>query len=508
MRLSSTVALAAGGVRRTRAVVHEVLGRSAIPRAGGLSVPGFGPTEPRMVSRRSVVVTGRFLTSALVAAVASTGLPAPARVPAAPEVQQETIDLAVGASGPRGAAGGTRTGAAAPGWSTRVGTSFPPQLVGFTWKGAPRGAVEVRGRAGGGWTPWFDVHANPDEAPDPGTGEGGGSTAAGPVWLGDGVDSVEVRVEDGRLRDLRMEAIRSIEPAGGGFGISGAGAVRGGPGIVPRSAWGASGWGSGNRGCGSGPRYATPRFGVVHHTVNGNGYGPDQSDDLLRGIQAFHIRTNGWCDIAYNFLVDRYGRVFEGRAGGIDRGPMGGHTKGFNEGAVGVALLGDFSAAAVPTAMRSGLRSLLSWKFGLHGIDAGADTVEVSGGSTKFPAGQSVRLPRLFGHRDVSLTACPGQFAYPLLPALRQELRSDVGLLPYTGPHLRRGSRGQQVVIWQFLLVAVHGARISADGAYGPQTERATKAFQRSRGIRATGGVGPKTIAAMNGAVAWINAHR
>jgi uncharacterized protein with LGFP repeats len=467
--------------------------------------------ETGVQSRRRAVFLGRFLTGAFVAAVAATGLPAPARAPAAPQVQQETVDLAGGASAVRGAATATRTAAAAPGWFTRVRTSFPPQLVGFTWDGAPTGAVEVRARAGRRWTPWFDVHASPDETPDPGAREGGGPTTAGPVWLGDRVGSVEVRVEEGRLRELRMEAIRSVEPAGSGSGIAGAGALPGVPGIVSRSAWGAAGWASGNSGCGSGPRYAIPRFGVVHHTVTGNGYRPDQSDDLLRGIQAFHIRTNGWCDIAYNFLVDRYGRVFEGRAGGVDRGPIGGHTKGFNEGAIGVALLGDFAAAGVPGAMRSGLRSLLSWKFGLHGIDAGGHTIEVSGGSTKIPAGRTVRLPRLFGHRKVALTACPGQFAYPLMTALRRELRrapSLPGLGHYYGPHLRRGSRGRSVVAWQFLLIAVHHSRISADGAFGPQTERATKGFQRSKGIEATGGVGPRTIAAMNGAVDWLNARR
>jgi hypothetical protein len=160
--------------------------------------------------------------------------------------------------------------------------------------------------------------------------------------------------------------------------------------------------------------------------VNGNGYGPDQSDDLLRGIQAFHQRTNGWCDIAYNFVVDRFGRVFEARAGGVDRGPMGGHTKGFNEGAIGVSLLGDHTQGGVSGAAVAAVRSLFTWKFGLHGIDAGDTTVEVSGGSTRYPEGQVVRLPRIFGHSDVSLTSCPGGFAYPLLTGLRRDVQSGV----------------------------------------------------------------------------------
>jgi hypothetical protein len=372
----------------------------------------------------------RFLTGTAMATVVATGLPAPAALPAPPEVQTQTVDLtSLGGVGGAEAPAGPRAAAAeAPptkGWSTKVKPSFEAQLVGFSWQGAPRGAVEVRRRAGRTWSEWYEVDADPDESPDAGSAEATRRTSAGPVWLGDGTDEVEVRVEHGRLDGLRMEAIRSIEhgPAGG---IAGAGALPGAPGIISRTAWGAAGWATGNSGCGSGPAYATPRFGVLHHTVNGNTYSPEQADDMMRGIQAFHQRTNGWCDIAYNFVVDRFGRVFEARGGGVDRGVMGGHTKGFNEGAIGVSLLGDHTQVGVSGAAVNALRSLFTWKFALHGIDAGDTTVEVSGGSTKYADGAVVRLPRLFGHRDVSLTSCPGGFAYPLLAGLRSQVQSAV----------------------------------------------------------------------------------
>jgi N-acetylmuramoyl-L-alanine amidase len=383
-------------------------------------------------SRRARRAAARFLTGTALVTVVATGLPAPAAVPAPPEVQTESVDLAAldGVGGPD-AADGQRSAAAADGpveegWTATVKPSFPAQLVGFTWDGAPDGAVEVRRRSGDTWSEWYEVHADADEGPDAGSPEARPRTSAGPVWLGDGTDEVEVRVEHGRLDGLRMEAIRSIEHEAPAGGIAGAGALPGPPGIVSRAAWGAAGWATGNSGCGGGPSYAAPRFGVLHHTVNGNGYGADQSDDLLRGIQAFHQRTNGWCDIAYNFIVDRFGRVFEARGGGVDAGVMGGHTKGFNEGAIGVSLLGDHSQGGVTPAALAGVRALLTWKFAIHGIDAGASTIEVSGGSTKYPDGQVVGLPRLFGHRDVSLTSCPGGFAYPLLTGLRRDVQSAV----------------------------------------------------------------------------------
>ena len=61
------------------------------------------------------------------------------------------------------------------------------------------------------------------------------------------------------------------------------------------------------------------RAGVVHHTAGSNDYAPQDSAGIVRSIYEYHTRTLGWCDIAYNALVDKYGQVFEGRAGGIDR---------------------------------------------------------------------------------------------------------------------------------------------------------------------------------------------
>lgn len=365
----------------------------------------------------------RLPIATLVAFVAVTGLPAPHRA-AQPEVEVRDAELL-----PPGLE------AAAPGWTKRVSPPIDAQMVGFTWNGDDEGAVQVRAQLGDGWTPWFDLHAAPDEVPDAGSPEGGGSepgsVAAGPVWLGDGVDDVEVRVEHGKLRDLRLHAIRSVPPAAG-WTIESAGAVPAKPGILAKEQWGSGGWVYTNSGCSGGPRSARPRYAIVHHTVTGNSYSSSQVDDVIRGIYAFHTQTRGWCDIAYNFVIDRFGRTWEARSGGVDEGIIGGHAKGFNTGSIGVALLGqhqpgiDPPAAYVSTESKAAVRKLLAWKFGHHGIDGGATIKVTSGGSTRYAAGTVVSLPTIIGHRDVGVTSCPGDYAYPITWKERRPVQSDV----------------------------------------------------------------------------------
>ena len=110
------------------------------------------------------------------------------------------------------------------------------------------------------------------------------------------------------------------------------------PPIVPRSTWGAD-----ERIRRGPPSYApSVRFAIVHHTAGRNGYSRAEAAAIVKGIQLFHVQGNGWNDIGYNFLVDRFGTVYEGRFGGVDRNVVGAHAQGFNTGSVGVALLGTY----------------------------------------------------------------------------------------------------------------------------------------------------------------------
>jgi uncharacterized protein with LGFP repeats len=189
------------------------------------------------------------------------------------------------------------------------------------------------------------------------------------------------------------------------------------PNVISRSQWGADE----SIRCGPARYDDGIRAAVVHHTAEGNDYRPEDSAAIVRSIYAYHTRTLGWCDIAYNALVDRYGQVFEGRAGGIDRAVEGSHTGGFNRATWGVAMIGNFDdEPPTPIQLRT-VGRLLGWRLGLDHVNPRSTVLLASAGGphTYFPAGAPATLPAIFGHRDVGATDCPGITAYPLLDEIR-----------------------------------------------------------------------------------------
>ena len=166
----------------------------------------------------------------------------------------------------------------------------------------------------------------------------------------------------------------------------------------------------------------TLRLAVVHHTAGTNSYSRAQSAAIVRGIEVYHVQGNGWNDIGYNFLVDRFGTVYEGRGGGIDRNVIGAHAQGFNSGTVGVALIGNFMAATPTKAQQDALVRLLAWRLDVAHLDPLSTVVLTSGGNAKFRAGKLVTLRAISGHRDTGPSECPGTRAYALLPALARRV--------------------------------------------------------------------------------------
>jgi hypothetical protein len=175
------------------------------------------------------------------------------------------------------------------------------------------------------------------------------------------------------------------------------------------------------------------QLAFVHHTVSLNDYSADESPAMVRAIQRYHRDTLGWNDIGYNFLVDRYGQVFEGRAGGLDRPVIGAHAQGYNSVSTGIALIGTYSSSAPSPAAVAALERLLAWKLSVHAVPAeGQVTVRSAGGeSNRFRAGREVTLHRISGHREGDSTECPGQAMFVRLPALRRRVAV---LWPGTGP--------------------------------------------------------------------------
>jgi hypothetical protein len=283
-------------------------------------------------------------------------------------------------------------------------------LVGVHWQGA--GAVELRAHSlRRGWSPWRDAAPEPEDGPDAVAGEARRANAwirGNPLWA-PGSDRVQVRTT-GRVTRVRVFTVRSPERLVPQRRLT----APSRPAIVTRAAWGADETIVRGR-----PSYATElRFAVVHHTAGSSSYTRSEAPAIVRGIQLYHVQANGWNDIGYNFLVDRFGTVYEGRAGGADANVVGAHAQGFNTGSVGVAVLGTYGAAAPPAAAEAAVARLLAWRLDLAHVDPQSVLTVASGGSPKHPAGVPVMLRAVSGHRDVGATECPGDAFFARLGPL------------------------------------------------------------------------------------------
>ncbi|WP_246142814.1 N-acetylmuramoyl-L-alanine amidase [Nocardioides rubriscoriae] len=295
----------------------------------------------------------------------------------------------------------------------------PFAMVGLTWRGAPR-VVRVSTRSDGRWSAWqrLDVlrdgsQESPDQSPVTGTDL---------AWVGE-ADAVRVDLSGARPDDLTLvlldptgtpsdqAAARLPDPA-----TARARAGRLKPRLGSRASWGADpSWRDGR------PSYnRTIQQVHVHHTVNSNDYAPGDVPGLLRGIYRYHTANLGWSDIGYNFLVDRFGRTWVGRAGGAKKAVQGAHTLGFNSTSTGVAVIGSFETTRPGRKVIGALARLAAWKLHRYGRDPAGRVRVWSHGSDRFALGRKVTLPAIDGHRDTNETACPGELLYDRLPAVRR----------------------------------------------------------------------------------------
>ncbi|OKH97625.1 N-acetylmuramoyl-L-alanine amidase [Streptomyces sp. CB02923] len=161
------------------------------------------------------------------------------------------------------------------------------------------------------------------------------------------------------------------------------------------------------------------RAAFVHHSATGNNYRCAQAPSVLRGIYRYHVKSSGWRDMGYNFLIDKCGTIYEGRAGGVAKPVMGAHTRGFNGNSMGIAVLGSFENANPSAASVNAVAKLTAWKLGLYGVDPRATTSLVSGGGNRFKKGSRAKLHAISGHRDGFNTQCPGDRLYRKLSTAR-----------------------------------------------------------------------------------------
>lgn len=308
----------------------------------------------------------------------------------------------------------------------------PAEHVAAYWQGRENARVTLAfSTDGANFGP--PVDAGRDDAGD---GRQNGLTY-GAVLAADGAIAVRVTT-DAPLASLTVIGMSS----GGGVATRSASAetrtaaAGDQPTIISRAAWGASSaylnWA---------PEFYPAGKLIVHHTaenisVNGT---PDYYARLVRSIYYYHAVTRDWGDIAYNFLIDPLGNVYEGRYSDNDstspagedsygNGVIGGHAQGYNTGTIGIALLGTYSSQNISTAARASLERLLAWSAKKNGIDpTGSDPYH-----NPFNASSTIQTWNIAGHRDYRSTDCPGTKLYGALPAIRQTVLNLTG--PVTKP--------------------------------------------------------------------------
>ena len=342
-----------------------------------------------------------------------------------------TVASQVDLAAPRAQTGGADV--APTGWTTVVDLLPGTQMVALTWdvtragaEGAGIGGVSVRPVSDGEPGAWLTRTGE-------GAGEEGGDRDGSDlIWLGDHADAVEIRVDAGPLVDLRLLRMRyeegepeivPVEEAVQGRTAAGDVAQ---PTIRPRSDWASGDWRHTYSGCAGGPQVADRLdHVVVHHSAGVNGYTAAQVPGIIDGIYRYHTTGLGWCDIAYNLLIDAYGTIWQGRSGALGAPVVGAHAAGFNTRSMGVSLLGQFQPGATPaaaapsTAMLDAAARAIAWLLARHDLDPHGTTTVTSGGNGRYAAGTAVTLPVVNVHRDTSYTACPGDNVVARMAALR-----------------------------------------------------------------------------------------
>ena len=296
-------------------------------------------------------------------------------------------------------------------------------IVGLTWTGERDIAAYVRSqKADGAWSEWFEM-----DPADPQAGSDKFGTE--PIYVG---RTKRIQVSTGNV-DL-LEGGRAVSDApttandieavflDGGTGTAQGGIqpvadsyTRGMPEVVTRAQWGA--------GRSSTPYYSEPTTAAtVHHTAGSNNYSEAEAPGIVRGIWNYHTNNLGWGDIGYHALVDKYGNIYEGRAGGMDRGPQGAHVGSFNQNTWGVSMMGNYEVAQPSRAAIQAMGDIIGWKAAQANIDPLGKSYHYAEGSfrgSKYSAGQGALFNNINAHRDFHYNACPGDNLYAQMSQIR-----------------------------------------------------------------------------------------
>ena len=378
--------------------------------------------------------------------------------------------------------------------------------------------ISVRLREDAGWTGWEDLGVS-DDGPQVGTVESVGARVGSNPIVTDGATAIQVRVDttDGQpLPDLRVTTIdpgssaadQHLTPSTPAASASAAAIA---PTIITRKQWGAD-----ESLRGPATYNSTVKAIVIHHTASSNDYTTATAAAQIRGIYAYDTRGLGWSDIAYNFLVDKFGRVYEGRAGSITTAVRGAHAMGFNTDTMGIAALGNYETAAAPAVMVDSIAKVAGWKLSQYGVDPQGTTRLTSAGGTgtKYAAGVVATLPTINAHQNTSYTLCPGRYLYPQMDTIRSKAALYARYSTTSGPvpvptaklwstygslTLGTGSTGYAVRDLQLELNRRGYSVGAADGDFGPATAGGVTKFQTAAKLVVTGKVASNDWRALSG---------
>ncbi|MER8042299.1 N-acetylmuramoyl-L-alanine amidase [Streptomyces sp. NPDC094032] len=316
-------------------------------------------------------------------------------------------------------------------------------LLGVSWtdpEAKIKGKIQARSRDAetGEWTEWMDLQPYPALLDGKRAGARGSTE---PIWVG-ASDGAEVRVTDGAASGtlpagLRLDLVDPGAPSKAAGDLNAentafradlpptptgppSSAPR--PTIVSRAEWGAD-----ETLNNEGPIYLPGgkiKAAFVHHTTDAE-YNCADSAAVVRAMHVYHVKTNGWRDLGYNFLVDKCGTIFEGRQGGVDQPVLGAHTYGWNSESTSVSIIGDYTSKAAPDAALASAGKVIAYKLGQYGVSPAGKATLTAGATqknffgTQFTAGQTYSFDAVSGHRNGFNTECPGTMLYPQLPEIR-----------------------------------------------------------------------------------------
>jgi SpoIID/LytB domain protein len=309
----------------------------------------------------------------------------------------------------------------------------------------PNTRIVVRVREDGTWSDWSAIGVT-EHGPDPDSEEAEGALFGTEPLLTGNADGVEVRMDTpGGIVPRNAQVVLVDNPVAAAdaelpspaevsnlpmstVAASTVSAPK--PAIISRAEWGADE----TQRRGSARISPTIKAAFVHHTASKNNYSVEQSAQQMRNLYSWYVKGLKYQDMAYNFLVDRFGRIYEGRGGGMDQAVVGGHTAGFNEETFAVSAIGNFQtfnpAAPEKEAMVESIASLIAWKMSMNHRDPNGTTTLISNsgsGTSKYRPGQVATAAVVGGHRDIGSTACPGQFLHAELPNIRARAGAKMG---------------------------------------------------------------------------------